>query len=338
MDNPTPATIVGVGHNLPTADAIVEELATRNADALQRTADLLAKGEEFFTIKSDEEDSAATEFMVKNRARWKASEADRVAEKSPWDDRAGAVHAFFKTRILDPLTGMGNKINDAQTAFKRAKAEEERVKREAEARRLREVEEAARREREAAERLQREAEETSRREAAAREAQARKLAEEAAAAAGRKRSAESRAAAEAAAVEARKAADEAAARRRQEEADAAAAREQRAEVALAEENKLAEERARADEAASATLADLSRSRGGRGGVASLREFIDFRDINRETLDYRLLGPYFKDAAVEAALRAYADANKATVNTGIKTNNQPVAGVVFFMNAKNAGRA
>jgi flagellar biosynthesis GTPase FlhF len=303
-----------IGGNLPplkTGDDLTSYLEETYAEDVQRTQALMAKGVEFLTIGSDAEDEAATEFMVKVRARYKESEASRVKEKTPYDDSAGRVHAFFKTKVLDllglaptdkksfdPVTrtdlGLGPRINMAQTIFKTAKAEAERRRREEEARIAAEEERKRREAAEAAERAAREAERS----------------------AARKRSEESRAVAEA----------EAAKRR----AEADAAREA--------ENKAAEERAAAQAAASAPMADLSRARGDRGGVSSLKTFTDFRDIDREKIDLEMLRPYLPDKALEQAVRGWIDANKAATATAIKTGNQPIKGVVIFEAHRSSGRA
>ena len=354
-DTPAPA-----GHNseagLPTVDQIVETLTADNAEALARTTELVVKGQKFLIIGNDVEDSAATQFMVSLRARWKQSEADRVAAKTPWDDRAGCVQSFFKTKILDvlglgpskaeeafdPVTsenyGMGPRINRAQTIYKLAKAESERRLREAEAKRLREAEEKARLERLAAEKVLRDEEDRLRRLQQAVAEKARLEAMEASLAASRKRNEDSKAAAEIAAAAARKRSDEAAAAQKIEDERIATERAERDEANRLEENRLAEERAQAEESANVSLADLSRNRGEKGGTSSLTSFTNWRDINRDTLDYAALGPYFKDAHIETALKGYSDANKALVQTGIKTGKQPIKGVVFFLDAKSRGRA
>jgi hypothetical protein len=392
----TDETSAPIGHNsqetLPTVDALIDDLTERNKDALEHVDALLERGQEFLVIENDEQDAQATEFMVKVRARWKASEAERVAEKAPYDDRAGAIHAFFKTRILDLIglapankdesfdptqradLGIGPRVNMAQTIYKRRKVEEERKRREEEARKLREAEEAARRAREVEAQRQREEEERARRareeaerkareeaerakrEADAAAAKARQEAEEAAAAAARKRNASAKAEAEKAAQEVRKAAQEReeAARKEAErlaqeeaerrrkaavaEAEAQAREEERQRKAREEENRLAEERAKAEAAAAATAAEMSRNRGQKGGVSSLRTRVTFRDVDREKLDYAKLGPYFKDDHIKVALNAFKDANKATVQNGIKTGNQPIDGVIFYEDTVNSGRA
>ena len=393
--NETDASLIGDNSGefpLPSVVDLVVRLESDNAAALARVAEIIEKGQKHLVINSDEEDDAATQFLVPIRSRWKTSEADRVAAKTPWDDRAGAVQAFFKRRILDPLglapdnsketfdpvarddLGMGPRITMAQTLYKRVKVERERVAREAEAARLREVErlaaekrrqeEAARLAKEKTDRESREKAERDRRAEEDRQAAAARAEADAAAArlreaelaASRKRNTESIAAAEA---EAKRIREQAAAQaeeqrkidaanaaaraerdrlaREQEERDRAA-QEERDRLAREEENRLAAERAEAEAAASASSADLSRSRGEKGGVSSLKEFLDVRDIDREKLDYAMIGPYLTDKAVQTALNEYAKANKATVNLGIKTNQQPIKGAVFFINSRSGGRA
>lgn len=304
----------GIGGNQPpllTGDDLTKYLEETYTEDMRRTAELLDKGAKYLTINSDAEDEAATEFMVAVRARYKTSEASRVKEKSPYDDSAGRVHAFFKTKVLDmlglaptdkktfdPVTrtdlGLGPRINMAQTLFKTAKAEIERKRRQAEEEAARAVERAAF---EAAQKAAREAEEAAR-------------------AAARKRNADAIAAANAAAEVARK--------------SAAAA----AEAA----NKAAEERSAAQAAAAVPMADLSRSRGARGGVASLKTFVDFRDLDRDKIDLEKLRPYFDDKALGKAVESWIDANKGAANTAIKTGQQPIAGVIIYENYRNAGRA
>lgn len=386
----------GIGDNkddsLPTVDQIVSQLEIDHADALARTEEILLKGQKYLVITSDEEDEAATQFMIAVRDRWKFSEADRIAKKAPFDELAGAVHAFFKKRILDPLglaasdpteafdplerddLGTGPRINRAQTIYKRRKAEDERRRREDEARRLREAEaEAAqaraeaerlrraeedrvRREQQAAEDARRREEEAKRQETARLAAEERRKAEEAALAASRKRNEDTRAAADKAAQEARERArlaeeaqrveNERLARdqaerdrqRLEEEDRLARERDERDRLTREEENRLAEARAAAEAEASAPMADLSRARGEKGGISSLRTYVAVRDVDREKLDYAILGPYFKDTHIEAALKAFADSNKATIQTAIKTGRQPVRGAVFYEDYKSSGRA
>lgn len=202
-----------LGHNrrgeLIAGDALELHLATTYSEIVERAKELLQRGPGFAQVASAEDDSASTEFLVKLRACYKWAEGKRVEEKEPYDTNAGIVHAFFKTRVLDPLTALGAEINRAQTAFKVQLANEER------------------RRREEAERIARE-EERQRREAAQRaEAEAR-AAEQAAA---RKRNESARAEAEAKAAELRARAEEA--RVAEDQAAAARAEAQRAAAAPA---------------------------------------------------------------------------------------------------------
>lgn len=351
-----------VGHNsgkyeiVPTVDKLVDDLNTDHADALARVHEIVEKAPRYFIIENDEQDNAATQFLVAVRDRYKASEADRVAAVAPWDTLRGAAHAFFKGKILDVLSlgpakanesfdpvtatqyGVGPRINMAQTLYKRVKAEKELAARRVEAARLLKIEQDAAEARRVAEVARRAEEDRLAAEARRVAAEARRVAEAAAAAAARKRSDDSKTAAAAAADAARTAAVEAEERQRVEDARIATEREERDAANLLEENQLAQDRAAAESAASAPLSDMSRSRGDKGGVASLKQFISWRDVNRDTLDYQALGPYFDDKAIDKALKAYADANKATVNTGIKTAVQPIRGVIFYLDSKSAGRS
>lgn len=316
---------------LPSVDEIVRFLEQAYAPVIDRANAIIEKGPEFYHITNDDEDAAATEFLVKVRAAWKTAEAARVDHKSHYDDRAGAIHAFFKNAVLDPLAlapakanerfdpkdcayGVGVRVNMAQTIYKVSKMEAERRTREAEAQRLREEERA----RSKALQEAREAEE-----------RARRAAEEAAASALRKRNAETRAVADAAAAKARE-------------------EQQRAEdarrAAMEAENKAAAERAAAESAASAKAADLTRSRGGKGGVASLKEFLAVRDIERNELakgprpGILDLLPFIEDKALEKAAKAYGDGHDASVRAHIRAGTQPINGLCFYLDHKNAGRA
>lgn len=407
-----PLDLKALLEQLPTVDQLHELLLAENADALKRVDLLLNKGVEFLVIENDQQDSDATEFLVKLRARYKGSEADRIDTKSKFDDLAGSVQAFFQTKILQPLGGapsnkneqfdpvqathygMGVRITMAQTLYKREKAERERKEREANAARLREAERVAAERRKEEERVRRAEED---RIAAERREQARKLQEEEdrkaeqrrkaaqaeadrlaelELAASRKRNEKNRADADAAAAKARedakkrqeeadrqaeidrKAAEDRAAKQLAEDNRLAAEREERDRLSREEENKAAEARAAAEEAAAATTADLSRARGGKGGVSSLREFVDFRDVKIAEMavmvdlegkvvppgvpglppSILLILPFIKDAAIESAIKDFEKANKATVMAGIKNGQQPVRGVTYFMNSKSAGRA
>jgi len=122
---------------------------------------------------------------------------------------------------------------------------------------------------------------------------------------------------------ARKAAEEAAAREAamQTEADvqaaiaAADAAEQAAVDALA-----------AQRAADAKAAELSRTRGDFGAVASLRTFWDFSDFDRDKIDLNALRPYLAVADIEKALRGF-----------IKAGGRQITGARIFENTSTVVR-
>src|ERR1700693_898342 len=184
LDDNAPPVELG---ELPSVDEIIAYLEVNYSEVTARTREIVEKGAKYFVIRNDAEDSQATEFMASVRANWKTGETCRVKEKDPYYIREGAVHAWFRTHIIDPAAEVGKRIQSGQTEFKKAKMEAERKIREEEARRAREAEDKRRVE---AARLEQEARES-------------------ALAAGRKRNAEAIAKAEAEAAEKRRQADEA---------------------------------------------------------------------------------------------------------------------------------
>lgn len=135
------------------------------------------------------------------------------------------------------------------------------------------------------------------------------------AAAERKRREEEAAKKAAEEMAARKAAEEQAARIRDAQSlEQAAAAEEQAEQAAAQA-------ARASKEAAVKAADLSRTRGDLGSVASLHTFWDFRDLDRELIDLEALRPHIPIAALESAVKSF-----------IKAGGRQLAGVVIFENA------
>ena len=82
----------------------------------------------------------------------------------------------------------------------------------------------------------------------------------------------------------------------------------------------------ARQAVQAKPAELSRTRGDYGAVASLRTFWDFRHLDRATLDLEALRPHLSQEALEKAVRAYIKANFASDHTG-----QQIKGVEIYQN-------
>ena len=83
-------------------------------------------------------------------------------------------------------------------------------------------------------------------------------------------------------------------------------------------------RAQAEQAAAVKPAEMTRSRGARGGVSSLSTFWNFRDMNREQLDLEALRAHIPTAALETAVRSYLKANQSRVEAG-----HQIKGVTFF---------
>lgn len=303
MSDPATAT-PGIGDNsgLRKGDDLNFYLGTTYAELTKRAEDLIAAEARMPEIDTPEADEKATEFVKQIQACVKAMDLARVGEKEPYDTAGDAVHAFFR----GPMDKLTASTKNAPAGLKeRVQARQTKYK-------LAAAE---------TERKRREAEaekariEENERRAAAAKAQAE--ADELARAAARKRSAAARA-----------------------EADAlAAAARQRADEAAEAERVAAETRAAADRSASANLADLSRSRGATGGVSSLREVIDFREMDRALLDLGKLRPHLGTEALEKAVRAFADANKADIEKAIGLNNGdvPLIGVTFYKRATTTGR-
>ena len=81
----------------------------------------------------------------------------------------------------------------------------------------------------------------------------------------------------------------------------------------------ADEAAQSAKAAEQSAADLSRTRSTNGGsVSSLHTIWTFRDLDRDAIDLEALRPYFTEADIEKALRAY-----------IKTGAREIKGAVIF---------
>lgn len=94
--------------------------------------------------------------------------------------------------------------------------------------------------------------------------------------------------------------------------------------ALARQAEADAERSRREAAAKA--AELSRSRGEFGSVASLRTFFDFRDLDRAALDLEALRPHLPLDALEKAVRSF-----------IRSGGRELRGVEIFENTSTTVR-
>jgi hypothetical protein len=79
-------------------------------------------------------------------------------------------------------------------------------------------------------------------------------------------------------------------------------------------------------AAVVTAAELSRSRGDYGSVASLRTYWDFADLERAALDLETLRSHLPQDALEKAVRSY-----------VKAGGRELRGVRIFENTQAAVR-
>ncbi len=120
---------------------------------------------------------------------------------------------------------------------------------------------------------------------------------------------------EAAAKAAKEAADRIAALKDEEDLEAAIAAEEIAKHAEADRLKAAKE-------AEANQAEMSRTRGDYGSVASLRTFMDFKDMDRAKLDLEALRQHLNQDALEKAVRSY-----------VKAGGRELAGVTIFENSQ-----
>ncbi len=140
-------------------------------------------------------------------------------------------------------------------------------------------------------------------------------------------------------ADAERRAREEAERKAREEAERAARAAAEAEAAMTddaavEEAVVAEQRAKdaADVAAKAQVeaeakaADLSRTRGDYGSVASLRTFWDFKDLDRNKLALEPLRSHLSVDALEKAVRSY-----------VKAGERKLAGVTIFENTSTTVR-
>lgn len=132
--------------------------------------------------------------------------------------------------------------------------------------------------------------------------------------------------------------------------------QQAADAAREQETAASEQRSAATAAAAAPAADITRERGERGGVSSLKTWVNFRDVDKqgmidevrtiasdagspaESLTIFHLLPFIDDKALEKAVKGWIDANKGAAQSAIKNKQQPMRCVVLFEDYKNAGRA
>lgn len=309
----------GPGHNsglIPGNAEVLRSIEDRHAPLFERADELLAseqriprdKDENLFCPDTAWEKNL-TELVRQIQGANKSLDLARAAEKQPYDDLASAVHGKFREimdQLVDPRTRGGNglkqRVERALTDFK------ERVRQEL----IRKAEEEAKKRRaEESERAMDQLWADARVELA--EYDARKAAE----AAARKRNPEVKAAALEAASMAAQQVDAA-----HQDAGAAA-------VAAAGASNA---RAIAEEPLKAPASDLTRARSA-SATSSLREYVDYRDVDHNRLPASQLWAFISTAEKEKAIRGYIKLHADAIKERLKANpnDQPMNGVEFFIN-------
>jgi translation initiation factor IF-2 len=304
-DEPNPRAVIGdnLPPVLPTVEQVQLAMGSRYAKLFKRAQDLIdaearmpLDDRKQLLIETDADEKKFSDTVRLIQGAHKELETARVSEKQPYDSLADAVHGMFREAmdlLVDPNASRTRPGNAMKHRLEAALTRYKK-KKDDEARAIAQAEADRRRAEE----------ETARRAAEAAAAEAERLAAEAA----RKRKPELKAAAEQAA-----------------QAAAQQAAEQAAQATAA-----AEDRSKAEEIAAAPAADLTRSRGS-FSVASLQEFLDFRDIDRTKVPAITLWPYLPADAIEKAVRAYMAANSDPIKAKIANQQQPITGVTFFIN-------
>ncbi len=248
----------------------------------------------------------AAAFVKQIKLAAKDAEVARKAEGDDFLKAKRTVDSFFAS-LAETLKKAAETVERRVQAYLTAKADAERRRREAEAKAARVAAEAA-----AAEaRRVREAEETARRLA---EEEARKV--EAARVAALKPSDDALAS-----LKAQQAAEELAARQEDE-------RRERELVALQAARRAQEEADAAQREAEAKAADMARTRGALGGVATLATSLDFEITDRVKAALSL-ARFMDDAAIDKAARALIRTTRDQLKRDVAAGRQTVDGVRFF---------
>lgn len=129
-----------VGHNNPPSDLeILQERLEENTKEIMLDVDeLLTSAAKMPAVVDTEEQAGAFTDMIKDlRGSYKKLESTRVAEKEPYLALTRAVDGFFNVP-KDKLEEAAAKLKKPLNAYMLKKADEERIERENEAKRLRE--------------------------------------------------------------------------------------------------------------------------------------------------------------------------------------------------------
>jgi hypothetical protein len=113
-------------------------------------------------VEDDETSGILAGVITQINGAAKIADKTREGVKAPYLEGSRIVDSFFKGGVVDPLTKRADKLNEKQTAYQRAKADQERRRAEAAAAAARAEEEARRREAEKADRERQRAEREAR--------------------------------------------------------------------------------------------------------------------------------------------------------------------------------
>lgn len=292
---------------------------------------------------SDDEERKMTELSKQLADCASRMDTARTAEIAPYRENLNLVHGMFR-EVMDKMEDPDNKtfrslrhrLERALNAYKSRKkaAEDKRLADIAEKLRLEEVAAKKKRDDEAAA-LQ--AAEDARQKAAAEMARkAKEAADAAAAAANLKRNKETKAAADAEAKRLADIAAEAEQRRLEEQAQIDADRLARDEQTARDEAEAQRKRDEVEAQNAVPAAAVTRSRSS-NAMSGQQEFVNYKDMNRETLDLDRIRSHIPSDALEQACRAYLKANNDMIRDEIKNRRQPVRGVTFFIDTRTQVR-
>lgn len=314
-----PATEVPtIGHNNPPEDPLLDRLMDEHAGLIKRRDELLAgAGRAPGSIDDEETAGKMADFVQKQIDPFlKRAKDVHQSEKEPFLSGGRTVDGFWH-KLVDDIEKAKTALNARRKAYADKKAAEERRRREEEARK---AEEEARIARAYA------AEEERKRIAAEQEAERQRQEAEAA----RRREAEAEAARLksegdlAAAIEREEQAKRDRAAEDERRAEAARRSEEEARIAREEAERLDALAAAAAKAAAAKPAELGKSRGNYGGQTSLKQFINFKDLDRAKIDLETLRFHFSDEDMEKAIRSWIKANTNAIRAG-----QQIVGVTLY---------
>lgn len=142
--------VAPIGDNKPPSDLEIlqERITENNKEILDSAAKLVADSETMpEVIENDKQSGEVTDLIKELRGAWKKLESTRVAEKEPYLALTRAVDGFFNVP-KDDVEKAAAKLKKPLDAWLKKQADEARIAREAEAKRLREesqrqIEEAA---------------------------------------------------------------------------------------------------------------------------------------------------------------------------------------------------